>query len=76
MWFKVSGSYLVQKILRRIDNAIIKKMWAGFTEQDKEWFKNDKLNHINMITSHGVLTNSGLDEEVWLGMTTRLNHLF
>jgi len=75
-WFKVTRMYLVDKILKRIDNALIKNMWIGFTQEDKEWFKNPMLNERNMITSHSVLTNSGREDEIWLSMMNGLLHVF
>lgn len=71
-WFKVSRQYLVEKILKKIDNALIKKMWISFTEEDKFWFNNDKLNHINMITSNAVLINSERDNETWSALVAKI----
>ena len=76
MWFKVTRKYITEKTLRKIDNALIKKMWEGFTEEDKEWFRNEKLSHVNMLTSHDVLLNSDRDDDVWNSLTTRLTNLF
>lgn len=76
MWYKVSRGYITQKILKRIDNSLIKKMWEGFAEEDKEWFRNEKLNHVNMMTANEVLKNADKDDDFWNGLSSRLNHLF
>jgi hypothetical protein len=69
-WVKIHKEEITETLFRRLYNSILKKMWKMFSETDKNWASNEKLNLRFMITSNDILSKDD-NEDGYMNLTFR-----